>query len=127
MYTTRSGPRSIAANSAGRSRRRALCCVLACCALMVCACNQHSFVLRRAEAVGDFEDVTVRQRFFFGGAFQERRVRAADICGGADNVVWVRSVTDWPTALLTALTFAIYNPSTATVRCARSAVAPLGS
>ena len=79
--------------------------------------------MQGAEATGEVEAVTIRQRFYFGGVFQERQVRAAEICGGANRVVSVRSETDWPTALWTALTMYIYNPATATVLCRRPSAA----
>ena len=75
--------------------------------------------MQRVGATAEVEAVTVRQRFYLGGVFQERVVRAAEICGGADRVVSVRSGMDWPTALLSALTLYIYHPSTATVLCQR--------
>jgi len=61
------------------------------------------------------------QAFFLQGIGQQKNMNAADICGGAENIIKVESEETFINILLRVVTFGIYTPRTARVYCKAAA------
>lgn len=57
------------------------------------------------------------QHFFISGLGQQKITNAAEICGGADNVIKVEAQQTFINGLLGAITWGIYTPRDAKVYC----------
>lgn len=60
---------------------------------------------------------TEKQAFFLGGIAQEKKVDAAQVCEGSQNVVKVESKQEASDVVFSVITFGIYTPRTAKVFC----------
>ena len=60
------------------------------------------------------------QNFFVAGIGQEKAMDAAEICGGAENIIKVESKLSFLDGFLGVLTQGIYTPRTAKVYCKNS-------
>lgn len=78
------------------------------------ACSRQTFNM--SDNIGDLKENNTTH-FFVGGIGQEKEIRAAEICGGPENLAKVESYDTFVNVLADQLTFGIYSPKQARVYC----------
>ncbi|EMB7405930.1 Bor family protein [Salmonella enterica] len=86
-------------------------------ALIVSGCAQQSFQLKDTPVAAPQKTAT--HHFFVSGIGQQKTIDAAQVCGGADNVVKTEVQQTFINGLLSVVTFGIYTPREARVYCSK--------
>ena len=87
------------------------------CASTYVGCATQTFVMRENPSVAPYKKVDEMQHFFIYGLGQEKKLKAAKICGGIENVYKVQTKYTFVNWLLAAVTIGIYTPHQAKVYC----------
>ncbi len=82
--------------------------------MFLTSCATQSFTINPGAGK---EAVNTGQAFFLSGIGQTQHINAADVCGGAQNVVRVEAQQTFLNWFLGGLTFGIYTPRQARVYC----------
>ncbi len=83
--------------------------------ISVSACSAQQFNINGD--AGEIPTEETSQHFYVAGIGQERIIDAAEICGGADNIIKVESYTTFFNGLVSILTLGLYAPRSADVFC----------
>lgn len=84
---------------------------------LLAGCATQSFDVNPAVGPLSEPDLEESQPFFVGGIGQSTMTDAAEVCGGAANIVRVETELTILDGLLSSLTGGIYSPRTARVYC----------
>jgi len=84
-------------------------------AILMNGCAAQTFNINGS--IGEQPTDQQSQHFFISGIGQEKITNAAEICGGAENIVKVESQMTFINGLLGLITFGIYTPRDAKVYC----------
>ena len=82
--------------------------------VLLSGCATQEFVINGGAARGEVEEMNM---FFLAGLSQSETLDAAAVCGGAANVVSVRTSQEPVDILISYLTGALVYPRTATIAC----------
>lgn len=85
-------------------------------AVLMAGCSNQRFVMQD-DSQTSAADYQRSQPFFIGGIGQRKTVNAAEVCGGAENVVRVETRQTFGNGLLGAITLGIYTPREARIYC----------
>ena len=84
-------------------------------ALLISGCATQSFTINGGEK--SEPNLKKMQHFFVSGIGQKKEINAVEICGGEDKVAKVEAHIRFLDGFLSAVTYGIYTPHTATVYC----------
>ncbi len=84
--------------------------------LLLSACASQQFAVQPA-AAGPVHQVERTQVFFVGGLHQDKRVDAAELCGGAGRVLRVDMRQKDLDLLMSTLTMGLYTPRRMIITC----------
>ncbi len=86
-------------------------------AAAISGCAQQTFSVNKGVATAPQQVTT--HHFFVSGIGQQKKIDAAQVCGGADKVVSTEVQQTFVNGLLGVVTFGIYTPREARVYCAK--------
>ena len=86
--------------------------------LLFSGCAAQTYHINKGAASSPTKDKM--QHFFVSGLGQEVELNAADVCGGAENIIKVQSRLEFIDGFLGFVTFGIYTPRHAKVYCKSS-------
>ena len=84
-------------------------------AALASGCATQTFTINGT--AGDYPTEQQTQHFFVSGIGQQKVADAAEICGGAENIVKVESHLSFLNGFLGFITYGIYTPRQARVYC----------
>ncbi|ODC02778.1 lipoprotein bor [Terasakiispira papahanaumokuakeensis] len=85
-------------------------------AVLMAGCSNQRFVMQD-DSQSNAADYKRAQPFFINGIGQRKTVNAAEVCGGAENVVRVETQQTFGNVVLSVVTFGIYTPREARIYC----------